>query len=78
MIDVTPSEYWLLRFLLVRRGGCLHQSRSSTMCDTALRRAWRAYLRPDISCLRRRIDRHPPPLTQTVRGVGYVLRPPRV
>jgi two-component system OmpR family response regulator len=30
-----------------------------------------------ISYLRRKIDRHPPPLIHTVRGVGYTLRLPR-
>ncbi|TMF02672.1 MAG: winged helix-turn-helix domain-containing protein, partial [Chloroflexi bacterium] len=30
-----------------------------------------------ISYLRRKIDRQGPPLVQTVRGVGYVLRAPR-
>src|SRR6266851_5120175 len=30
-----------------------------------------------VSYLRRKVDRHDPPLIQTVRGVGYVLRPPR-
>ncbi len=30
-----------------------------------------------ISYLRRKVDRFDPPLIQTVRGVGYVLRPPR-
>jgi len=30
-----------------------------------------------ISYLRRKVDRFEPPLLQTVRGVGYVLRAPR-
>src|SRR5437899_374990 len=30
-----------------------------------------------ISYLRRKVDRIKPPLIQTVRGVGYVLRAPR-
>jgi two-component system OmpR family response regulator len=30
-----------------------------------------------ISYLRRKVDRYDPPLVQTVRGVGYVLRTPR-
>ena len=34
--------------------------------------------RRHLPYLRRKIDRFDPPLIQTVRGVGYVLRPPRV
>ena len=30
-----------------------------------------------ISYLRKKLDAHGPPLIQTVRGVGYALRPPR-
>jgi len=30
-----------------------------------------------VSYLRRKVDKHDPPLIQTVRGVGYVLRTPR-
>jgi two-component system, OmpR family, response regulator len=30
-----------------------------------------------ISYLRKKLDRHGPPLIHTVRGVGYALRPPR-
>ena len=31
-----------------------------------------------ISYLRRKLDAHGPPLVHTVRGVGYVLRMPRL
>jgi len=77
-IEMTPTEYRLLRYLLVNAGRVLTRSQ-------ILDHVWQydfggdgTVLETYISYLRRKIDRHDPPLIQTVRGVGYVLRPPRV
>jgi two-component system, OmpR family, response regulator len=76
-IDMTPTEYRLLRYLLVNAGRVLTRSQ-------ILDHVWQydfggdgTVLETYISYLRRKIDRFDPPLIQTVRGVGYVMRPPR-
>jgi two-component system, OmpR family, response regulator len=76
-IEMTPTEYRLLRYLLVNAGRVLTRSQ-------ILDHVWQydfggdgTVLETYISYLRRKIDRFEPPLIQTVRGVGYVLRPPR-
>jgi len=77
-IDMTPTEYRLLRYLLVNAGRVLTRTQ-------ILDHVWQydfggdgTVLETYISYLRRKIDRFDPPLIQTVRGVGYVLRAPRV
>jgi two-component system OmpR family response regulator len=76
-IDMTPTEYRLLRYLLINAGRVLTRSQ-------ILDHVWRydfggdgTVLETYISYLRRKIDRFDPPLIQTVRGVGYVVRQPR-
>jgi two-component system OmpR family response regulator len=77
VIDLTPTEYRLLRYLLVNAGRVLTRAQ-------ILDHVWdydfggdASVLETYVSYLRRKVDRYPPPLIQTVRGVGYVLRPPR-
>ena len=67
----------LLRYLLINAGRVLTRSQ-------ILDHVWHydfggdaSVLETYISYLRRKVDRHDPPLVQTVRGVGYVLRTPR-
>jgi len=76
-IELTPTEYRLLRYLLVNAGRVLTRTQ-------ILDHVWdydfggdASVLETYISYLRRKVDRFAPPLIQTVRGVGYVLRPPR-
>jgi len=76
-IELTPTEYRLLRYLLVNAGRVLSRTQ-------ILDHVWdydfggdASVLETYISYLRRKIDRFSPPLIQTVRGVGYVLRLPR-
>ena len=76
-IDLTNTEYRLLRYLLVNSGRVLTRSQ-------ILDHVWHydfggdaSVLETYVSYLRRKVDRYDPPLIQTVRGVGYVLRPPR-
>ena len=76
-IDMTPTEYRLLRYLLVNSGRVLSRTQ-------ILDHVWdydfggdAGVLETYVSYLRRKVDRFDPPLIQTVRGVGYVLRAPR-
>ncbi len=76
-IDLQPREFRLLEYLMRHAG----QVVTRTML---LERVWDYHFDPQtnvidvhISRLRRKIDRpFPEPLLQTVRGMGYVLRPP--
>jgi two-component system OmpR family response regulator len=76
-IDLTNTEYRLLRYLLINAGRVLTRSQ-------ILDHVWHydfggdaSVLETYISYLRRKVDRQEPALIQTVRGVGYVLRTPR-
>ncbi|HSR23110.1 MAG TPA: response regulator transcription factor [Candidatus Eisenbacteria bacterium] len=76
VIDLTPTEYRLLRYLLANAGRVLTRNQ-------ILDHVWdydfggeASVLETYVSYLRRKVDRREPPLIQTVRGVGYVLRLP--
>jgi two-component system OmpR family response regulator len=75
-IDLTATEYNLLRFLLANAPRVLTKPQ-------ILDRVWNYDFGGDgnvvetyISYLRKKIDRLGPPLLHTVRGVGYCLRLP--
>jgi two-component system OmpR family response regulator len=77
VVDLTNTEYRLLRYLLINAGRVLTRSQ-------ILDHVWHydfagdaSVLETYISYLRRKVDRYDPALIQTVRGVGYVLRTPR-
>jgi two-component system, OmpR family, response regulator len=77
VIDLTPTEFALLRYLLLNAGRVLSKAQ-------ILDRVWNYdfggeanVVETYISYLRKKIDRFDPPLIQTVRGVGYCLRLPR-
>ena len=77
VVELTNTEYRLLRYLLVNAGRVLTRSQ-------ILDHVWHydfggdaSVLETYISYLRRKVDRFKPQLIQTVRGVGYVLRAPR-
>ena len=73
-IDLSPTEYKLLRFLMGNAGRVLSRAQildhvweydfggNTSVVDTY------------ISYLRKKVDRVGPPLIHTVRGVGYSLR----
>jgi two-component system OmpR family response regulator len=74
VIDLSPTEYNLLRFLLVNPGRVLSRSQ-------ILDHVWQydfggnaTVVETYISYLRRKIDALGPPLIKTVRGFGYTLR----
>jgi two-component system OmpR family response regulator len=77
LIELTPTEYKLLRYLLVNAKRVLTR-------DQILEAVWdytfagnASVLETYISYLRQKIDATEPQLIHTVRGVGYSLRLPR-
>ena len=77
LVELTRTEFRLLHYLLLNAGRVLTRAQ-------ILDHVWdydfggdASVLETYISYLRHKIDRVDPPLLQTVRGVGYVLRAPR-
>jgi two-component system OmpR family response regulator len=73
-IELSPTEYNLLRFLLTNTGRVMSRAQ-------ILDHVWEydfggndSVVETYISYLRKKIDRFDPPLIHTVRGVGYTLR----
>ena len=76
-IDLTPTEFNLLHYLLANTGRVLSKQQ-------ILDNVWQYDFNGDASVvetyvyyLRKKIDAVEPPLIHTVRGVGYALRLPR-
>jgi two-component system OmpR family response regulator len=76
-VDLTATEYRLLRYLL-------SNARRVLTRPQLLEHVWdydfggdARVLETYVSYLRKKLDAHGPPLIHTVRGVGYVLRAPR-
>jgi two-component system, OmpR family, response regulator len=76
LVEVTPTEYKLLHYLLANARRVLTR-------DQLLEHVWdytfasnASVLETYISYLRHKIDAVDPPLIHTVRGVGYSLRLP--
>jgi two-component system, OmpR family, response regulator len=76
-ISLTPTEFRLLRFLMLNAGRVLSKSQ-------ILDHVWEYDFGGDgnvvetfISYLRKKVDVDDPPLIQTVRGFGYTLRSPQ-
>jgi len=77
LIDLSPTEFNLLRYLLINAGRVVSKAQ-------ILDRVWKYDFGGDgrivesyVYYLRRKIDKSGPPLIHTVRGVGYALRLPR-
>src|SRR5690242_286739 len=77
LIDLSPTEFNLLRYLLTNAGRVVSKAQ-------ILDRVWNYDFGGDgrivesyVYYLRRKIDKSAPPLIHTVRGVGYALRLPR-
>jgi len=77
LIELTPTEYRLLRYLMLNPRRVLSRQQ-------LLEHVWdydfggdARVLETYVSYLRRKLDEHGPSLIHTVRGVGYVLRLPR-
>jgi two-component system, OmpR family, response regulator len=76
LIALTPTEYRLLRFLMMNAGRVVSK-------DQILDQVWEHdpardgnVVEPCLSYLRRKVDQQQPRLIHTVRGFGYVLRIP--
>jgi two-component system OmpR family response regulator len=76
-VDLTATEYRLLRYLLLNPRRVLTRAQ-------LLDHVWEydfggdaRVLETYVSYLRKKLDVHGPSLIQTVRGVGYALRQPR-
>jgi two-component system, OmpR family, response regulator len=76
LIALTPTEYRLLRFLMVNAGRVVSKAQ-------ILEHVWEHdpdrdgnVVEPCLSYLRRKVDQGQPRLIHTVRGFGYVLRIP--
>ncbi len=76
MIDLSPTEFLLLRYLMINADRVVSKSQ-------ILDHVWQYDFRGDagivetyISYLRKKIDVYEPALIHTVRGVGYRLRLP--
>jgi two-component system OmpR family response regulator len=76
-IELTPTEYKLLHYLLANARKVLSR-------DQILEKVWdytfagnASVLETYISYLRQKIDATDPPLIHTLRGVGYSLRLPQ-
>jgi two-component system, OmpR family, response regulator len=76
LISLTPTEYRLLRFLMVNAGRVVSKGQ-------ILDHVWEYnpagdgnVVEPCISYLRRKVDQAEPRLIHTIRGFGYVLRIP--
>jgi len=77
LIDLSPTEFNLLRYLLTNAGRVVSKAQ-------ILERVWNYDFGGDgrivesyVYYLRRKIDKTSPALIHTVRGVGYSLRLPR-
>ncbi len=76
LVALTPTEYRLLRFLMVNAGRVVSKGQ-------ILDQVWDydpardgSVVEPCLSYLRRKVDQGQPRLIHTVRGFGYVLRIP--
>jgi two-component system, OmpR family, response regulator len=76
-VELTATEYRLLRFLLLNPRRVLSRAQ-------LLDNVWEydfggdgRVLETYVSYLRKKLDRHGPPLIHTARGIGYALRAPR-
>ncbi|MFG3252512.1 response regulator transcription factor [Streptomyces sp. NPDC048172] len=75
LVELSPTEYRLLRHLLSNAGQVLTR-------EQLLEHVWdygegdAAVLKSYISYLRRKVDSLGPPLIHTRRGIGYLLRAP--
>jgi two-component system OmpR family response regulator len=77
IVALSPTEFKLLRYFLQNTGRVLSKAQ-------ILDHVWNYdfggeanVVESYVSYLRRKVDTTEPRLLQTIRGVGYVLRPPR-
>jgi len=76
LIALTPTEFRLLRFLMLNAGRVLGKGQILDHVWGHNPAAEGNVVEPCVSYLRRKVDQGEPRLIHTVRGVGYVLRIP--
>jgi two-component system OmpR family response regulator len=76
LIELTPTEYRLLHYLLSNARRVLTREQILAQVWDYTFEANASVLETYISYVRQKIDTTEPPLIQTVRGVGYSLRLP--
>ena len=76
VVALTPTEFNLLRFLMVNAGRVLSRAQILDHVWDYTFRGDGGVVEPCVSYLRRKVDQSEPKLIHTVRGVGYVLRIP--
>src|ERR1700756_5941430 len=76
VVALTPTEYRLLRFLMVNAGRVVSKSQIFDHVWEYNPSGEGNVVEPCISYLRRKVDQRAPRLIHTIRGVGYVLRIP--
>ena len=77
IIDVSPTEFKLLRYLMLNNGRVLSKAQILDHVWDYDFRGEPGIVESYISYLRRKIDVDAAPLIHTKRGIGYVLRAPR-
>ena len=76
VVALTPTEFKLLRFLMINAGRVLSRAQILDHVWDYSFRGDGGVVEPCVSYLRRKVDQGEPKLIHTVRGVGYVLRVP--
>lgn len=76
-IEVSPTEFKLLRYLMLNTGRVLSKAQILDHVWDYDFRGEPGIVESYISYLRRKIDVDAEPLIHTKRGIGYVLRAPR-
>jgi two-component system, OmpR family, response regulator len=77
IVDLSPTEYKLLRYLMLNAGRVLSRSQ---ILDHVWEYDWdgeATVVETYISYLRKKLDPLGPPLIKTVRGIGYAMRTDR-
>jgi two-component system OmpR family response regulator len=74
VIDLSPTEFVLLRYLLVHSGRVVSKAQILAHVWSYDYRGGDGIVESYISTLRKKVDRFDPPLIHTVRGIGYSLR----
>ena len=77
VIEVSPTEFKLLRYLMLNPNRVLSKAQILDHVWDYDFRGQSGIVESYISYLRRKVDVEEPPLIQTRRGVGYVLRLPQ-
>ena len=76
LVALTPTEFRLLRFLMINAGLVLSKGQILDHVWDYSSGVGRNVVEPCVSYLRRKVDHCEPQLIHTVRGAGYVLRIP--